>query len=294
MSLYKYVIPERTDILINKVIRFSQPSVLNDPFEMKPYFQGIAKESFIREQLTYRNLPESVIKEAYESEVPETLKDILPFESAKKLLDQNPQKMEQLMSAAVDEILNVMGGLMPNVREQFFQSLNSAIGILCLSEKPDNHLMWSHYAQNHQGFVIEFDEAHPYFHQQRTAEDEFGYLRKVEYKDERPDYEGLTDMTGTDVFLAKGKEWEYEQEWRMLRPLRDANRIIENPAGNIHLFSIEPESITGVILGYQITQDKKDEIAKILSTNECYSQVKKYQAFIKERGYGLDIIKSDN
>ena len=33
-SLYKYVTADRIDILQNGHIRFTQPSVLNDPFEM--------------------------------------------------------------------------------------------------------------------------------------------------------------------------------------------------------------------------------------------------------------------
>jgi hypothetical protein len=31
-----------------------------------------------------------------------------------------------------------------------------ALGILCLTETPDNHLMWVHYAAGHAGFVVGF------------------------------------------------------------------------------------------------------------------------------------------
>lgn len=34
--LYKYVVPARIDILLQKKIRFTQPCFLNDPFEFKP------------------------------------------------------------------------------------------------------------------------------------------------------------------------------------------------------------------------------------------------------------------
>src|SRR5580704_12412669 len=34
--LYKYAVPERVDILLQKRIRFTQPCFLNDPFEFKP------------------------------------------------------------------------------------------------------------------------------------------------------------------------------------------------------------------------------------------------------------------
>ena len=39
--------------------------------------------------------------------------------------------------------------------------------ILCLSqvapEAADSFLMWGHYTSNHTGFVLEFDDQHPWF-----------------------------------------------------------------------------------------------------------------------------------
>ena len=36
------------------------------------------------------------------------------------------------------------------------------MGVLCLTERPDNHMMWVNYARNHTGFVIGFDLASPF------------------------------------------------------------------------------------------------------------------------------------
>ena len=44
MAIYKYVVEERIDILQNGLIRFTQPSVFNDPFEVYPYFKAIADD----------------------------------------------------------------------------------------------------------------------------------------------------------------------------------------------------------------------------------------------------------
>jgi hypothetical protein len=68
--------------------------------------------------------------------------------------------------------------------------------------------MWAHYADNHTGFVIEFDAEHDYFHQKRSESDELGYLRKVTYSIDRPNVV-LTKVTSTEMFLTKSKEWEY-------------------------------------------------------------------------------------
>lgn len=36
MKLHKYVTADRIDVLKNELIRFTQPSALNDPWELKP------------------------------------------------------------------------------------------------------------------------------------------------------------------------------------------------------------------------------------------------------------------
>jgi len=41
--------------------------------------------------------------------------------------------------------------------------LNRRIGIFCLSRKSDSLLMWSHYADQYAGAVVEFDAAHELF-----------------------------------------------------------------------------------------------------------------------------------
>lgn len=38
MSLYKYLIPDRIDVIRSRSGRFTQHMALNDPFEMKPFF----------------------------------------------------------------------------------------------------------------------------------------------------------------------------------------------------------------------------------------------------------------
>ena len=51
-NLYKYLSPERIDVLQNKQIRFTQPEALNDPFELKPLFEELLPESAIEEALS--------------------------------------------------------------------------------------------------------------------------------------------------------------------------------------------------------------------------------------------------
>ncbi|TOC13300.1 hypothetical protein CGJ90_24575, partial [Vibrio parahaemolyticus] len=43
------------------------------------------------------------------------------------------------------------------VSGDFTKSMTSSFGICSLSKTFENILMWSHYADNHKGFVVEFE-----------------------------------------------------------------------------------------------------------------------------------------
>lgn len=40
MILYKYLTPDRIDVLQNCMVRYTQPGAFNDPFEVKPYISN--------------------------------------------------------------------------------------------------------------------------------------------------------------------------------------------------------------------------------------------------------------
>jgi hypothetical protein len=44
-GLYKYLRPERADVLKSLEIRFTQPNALNDPFELRPRFESLIPEA---------------------------------------------------------------------------------------------------------------------------------------------------------------------------------------------------------------------------------------------------------
>lgn len=51
MTLYKYLSFERVDVLRDREIRFTQAAALNDPFELKPYFESFFPDSELRRRL---------------------------------------------------------------------------------------------------------------------------------------------------------------------------------------------------------------------------------------------------
>lgn len=51
MRLYKYLGPERVDVLRDAFIRFAPITALNDPFELKPHVAAMATPEYMRSQL---------------------------------------------------------------------------------------------------------------------------------------------------------------------------------------------------------------------------------------------------
>jgi hypothetical protein len=130
-------------------------------------------------------------------------------------------------------------------------------GILSLSETPNNILMWSHYANSHQGICIGFnttilkrcfDEA--------SIKGGFSIIPfKVSYKTERLDFEPLKepDYNFKNQFAAKFIDWSYEKEWRYI--LLDRT--------NIEIY-IPNEAISTIIFGSMISQNDRINIIESL------------------------------
>jgi hypothetical protein len=88
-------------------------------------------------------------------------------------------------------------------------------GIISFSATKDNILMWSHYANNHQGIVVEFDSLNDFFHKNflSSTDSNEGKLKKVTYEKTR-----LTNLKDdlNSPYFHKAKNWKYEREYRLL------------------------------------------------------------------------------
>lgn len=232
MKVYKYVSPELWNkILKAKQIRFTQPAVFNDPFEMQPFYESLFEDPQIQKNLNEtesKNVLEELFAEQYPG-LPAGIKNLVSPE----LFTVFAETIAPLTVSHAPELLN---GFTQAIRTGLYKGFNENIGVLSLTEKPDNLLMWAHYARNHRGFAIEFDREHKFFYQQLGPADELRYIRKVQYLDQRPNIRISTFEDATDIFLTKSKDWEYEQEWRIMRPLQDANRVEQLHGDAIHLF----------------------------------------------------------
>lgn len=273
--LYKYLSPDRIDVIEHCQIRFTQSAAFNDPFEIKPHINAIAPEDELRRQLR-EMLPESLRKEYWN--LPLDVQALLTYE---QFLDFANMQMESAMPQA----LSLAHTLTP-IGQTGIAMLADQLGILSLTETPDNLLMWAHYAASHEGFVVGFDESHPYFNCAKSAGDDLRRLSKVKYAEKRPSLP-MNQLTVDDVLLTKSRQWESEKEWRILRPLLEADKVIEASPYPIHLFSFPPEIIRAIILGCRISAELKTKIIQIVSEQKKYSNVDGFQAALDDQEYKL-------
>ncbi len=205
-------------------------------------------------------------------------------------IDTNTDKIDFLMQitekifSSNNEILNKTKKCVESLEYQisFFKENLFCIG--CLSTSYKNKLMWSHYADCHKGFCIEYDF---------SDEDKLTFFNlpfPVYYSDIRPNISldeldnfsvensrGLVEKI-TMSLLTKDRAWEYENEWRIL---------ISNKESPL----VKMPKITCVYLGAMIDAENREKIIGL--AKEKHIPVKQMKA---DRGiyelHAQDIIQS--
>jgi DUF2971 family protein len=168
------------------------------------------------------------------------------------------------------------------------EEIRGRIGVLSLAADPLNLLMWSHYADEHKGFVLEFDARHPFFHQRRAKDDPFHHVRRVRYQRERPGTQ-IEAFLDPAVLLTKSLEWKYEREWRMLVDFSKFPFAVADEATGpqVRLVTLPTDCVTGIILGARMPDDIRRVVCAFLAADERYAHVKVCCAAFDPSGFGL-------
>jgi hypothetical protein len=272
MILYKYLPPERLDVIKHRKIRFTQPGDFNDPFEFRPCIATALEEGFTAKYLEdnlERIIDESISKYA-------TLFPLFPKELIKQLLLAQKDQMPELLKLLDPAVIQVIA---PGID----RALNQAIGVLCLSEVRDSLLMWGHYTDNHRGFVVGFDSENAFFSRRKTEKDELGFLRQVQYQRQRP-AAVLTDTSSLVWFQTKSEEWAYEKEWRIVRALREAGSQIDVGGFPVCLFEFPSDAVLEIVVGLRATPHLVREMQNLISS---FPRASLLQAGESPRDYAL-------
>jgi hypothetical protein len=194
--LYKYMVKERwKDIIENGKIRFTQPIYLNDPFECSPNIRGIlSKEQ--SDEVFEKILEEELRK--FLGPIPLSYRDET-YKTLVKMVESNKNNAKTLYETTQSTTTGIV--------LQAFNKFISENGILCLTQRNKNLLMWSHYAHEHTGLVIGFKTSHKCIDRRDNHSQDFYHPRKVVYSNEkaRPSSH-FGDIDFQRIFLTKSKE----------------------------------------------------------------------------------------
>ena len=283
MMLYKYMPPSRLPVLLDRLIRFTPPGRLNDPFDMRPVVVGYDSPEAVTRDL--HGLRPTILKQAYES-LPAAVRAEVPFD---QFCEHSAHLWPDLSGAAKQFADRECIGMW-NVA---LRALDAAIGVMCLAEPIDSILMWSHYAQGHTGLALGFDSDHPFFHQSLAdTPSEWGRLWPVNYSDDRP-VVNLMDLRDFRILLTKSAAWTYEREHRIFLPLSLADQVHFDGTQLIHRFLIPADAITEVVLGSRFAFPDVDAIRAILLSNPAYKHVRLLRARPDERRFGIDVVPDE-
>ncbi|WP_338919263.1 DUF2971 domain-containing protein [Pseudomonas silesiensis] len=251
--LYKYVaFDEELNVLkliTENKIKFSEPARFNDPFDCNPYYMGSDNPKKLRPDLFAR-------------------------------LD-NSGKSPAKRVIATQRAINRADSFFKDGR--FQETAMAAVGILSLSRTPWHVLMWSHYAQHHTGFVVEFQEPEVIPPRENGLHQRWLITFEVKYTVDRPVVERWkrTELTSIDkIFMSKSIEWEYEEEERVVN-------YMDGPG----IFEYEPSLLKSVIAGCKISDKHFALLSAAVKEANKYRTIKisLFRAELDERKYRLNI-----
>ncbi len=285
MILYKYVSAERINILQNRLIRFTQPNALNDPFEARPNFHATREGFAIVLADIIRQEPR--MWENCQRET-QTALDRYTFADT---VEGNPDYAAQLYrSLGSQRSLSDLQESLYDLPEKLYELYN-CVGILSLSATPDNLLMWAHYAKGHTGFALMLDGTHDFFKGNNPSPSiAKGFVKPepVQYKSERP--QTSIEDPPIEILLIKSSDWKHEKEWRYLKHLKDADERHERVnTHSVELFRLPPKCIVGVILGCYRSNELKNTIVALRRDDPEFGHLQILQAGASTTRYELRI-----
>lgn len=243
--------------------------MFNDPYDMllrfdieavKNMFNSLlSNESFYRLKDVLgkgKTLPD-IVKQNFDQENISQIKNIV-------LSITNDSEIDSFVSNRRNEVMDMVDLYFP-LLATFVNKRTATIS--CFSETIKSVTMWSHYADYHKGFVLEYDlrptlsngipnvGIYPVIYDDKRYDGTqyilWEFLRMLGVKLPNPD-----TLSYIKCALHKSSQWEYENEWRLIDSnLRD-NIISENKTW----VSLKP---TAIYYGTNISSDNKNRLHSI-------------------------------
>jgi hypothetical protein len=232
--LWKYCGTRAVPIIETLRLKATRPNEFNDPFELSPGAFGTLKIGDL--ERLYAD--------------PQWVARWQPPQ-----LPEEPEERREVLAMGVEVLQDTAKEIMAGELDR----ISATHAVICLSADPDSILMWSHYSENHAGFVVGI--AH-----RRLGDVP---LFPVQYSGSRVLYKATTplklrpNVRAIDMFLRKAAQWSYEREFRSIWPLTE---LIPGKIGNVAAFflPLSPDAIVEVRLGCRASTALEEEIKRVL------------------------------
>lgn len=149
--------------------------------------------------------------------------------------------------------------------------------VLCLTHRWDSHLMWAHYARDHQGYAVIY---RPELVAAVEALPGHELTGPVAYRAQVPDlrwFHSTPEEMLRAVIFTKSEEWSYEREFRL---------VFSGDPGRPALYkAVAPSLVAGVILG---TRTPKVVVDRALALQETRPDFLVQKVTSKARSYSLE------
>lgn len=255
----------------------ASPDHFNDPYDAKVSLMGHLTRKIMRAiwpkiiGLTFLELEDAANSSDFQARCAEI------FRNKHKDASRKPFKA----------LIFAIGVLCHEIMFPRFQTLaivpSKLLKVTCFTTDVCSNLMWAHYADQHQGFCIEYPTRGLTMDDLRAR-----WLYPVVYSRRRFRMISMFFMThrGTAMIhwptlaaIHKGPEWSYEQEWRIV-----------NPTGTEAPVEILMPCSSGIYMGSRISSDNEHRIRGIRDriASEKGVDVPLYRMRLSESSYDLE------
>lgn len=215
------------------------------------------------------------------------------------------QKIHLTKNGVLNDIYEGLPSVDLELKMDDVNKLDGLAVMTCFTETNDSMLMWSHYANSHEGICVQYDLKNN-FDDRCNAR---GHLYPVIYEDKRPIKRDISELVDSyrelcraveedytydcglemddilPLFLVKGEDWKYEKEWRIIYTKK---QLYDEDLKELYSGNIKFECISAIYLGYRIHPEIRNNILEIcrrISTPE--RKIRVYQAKLDNEKYKI-------
>ena len=245
-------------------------NILNDNNSYESTYKIFSKLDLIKSKIEYskyKDIIDRLIKEDFSMKINYDIKNKSFFNYTS--INKNTIKLIKNHGLWLSHTNNFNDPVDPSIKlfnrnSGEYDYLLDSIKVACLTTDNKNTVMWGHYADKHRGICIEYDIS-PLLDKN---ENDF-LIRKINYDRTAMINENieLYDLNLLmDLFSIKSKEWEYEDEYRVLYYDREKYKN----------GLVKPLTIKSICFGTETPESDKELICDIVENVELLYEAKFY------------------